>query len=442
MIDNMDKKLLLAIQYACNTSGAAIPWDKVGLIMGAEISPGAVIQHLAKVRVRMVEDGLSVPPPLRRGGSGRSSVATCTHKKQGITKAPKTKSIRKKAKPQSDDSDEQEDWKNDDSDLEFGQPRAKRTKSKAKGPNGRTIKKEGSNDEDTGDDTNEELVAAGAGFLALEDDHSTSPKTANNTPSTKKSLIVALPSTAGVIKEEDMGMSDNAREAGIIGGGVGHGDFATSPHNQNFADLAAAQMEPATGPINTSSYGGTYNNFNHTSPQVSFIGGLYHQNQSLLQQASDDLDFNLSNPGAELPIDFNGDEYLNNVGVINTGTDGNGTYNGIAQQNDFGYQPTNTYHDSPAVFDNNHYGQLPLTHWSNDNSYAGSSMATTANQTPAETSAGTDFGGYFPDSQFQPAAFDGATYDPSASLGMESLNSNYVPQVFNNEYYGNGSYLD
>ena len=442
----MDKKLLLAIQYACNTSGVAVPWDKVGVLMGPEISPGAVIQHLAKVRVRMVELGLSVPPPLRRGGSGRSTNATSTPKKLGVAKVAKTKSIKKKTKPQSDDSDEQEDWKNDDSDLDFGQPRAKRTKSNAKGSNGRTIKKEDSHDEDASDGTNEEFVATGAGFLALENDHG-SPETAKNTPSTKKSLIVALPSTAGGIKEEDVDMSANEREAEATGGGVArgqsYGDYSSSPYNQELANLAAAQMEPATGPINTSSYGGTYNNFDHTGPQVStFVGGLYHPNQPLFQQAGDNLDFDIFNPGAEVPIDFNSDEYLNNVGVINTGTDGNGTYNGTAQDSTCNYQPTNAYHDSPAVFDNNHYGHLPLTHWSNDNSFAGSSMATTANQTPAENSAGTDFGGYFANAQFQADAFDGATYDPSASHGMGSLNMAYVPDAFSNEYYGNGSYLD
>ena len=60
--------------------------------------------------------------------------------------------------------------------MEYGKPRAKRTKSNAKGPNGRRMKKEDSHDEDTNDNTNEELVATGAGFLALEDDSGTSPR--------------------------------------------------------------------------------------------------------------------------------------------------------------------------------------------------------------------------------------------------------------------------
>ena len=40
--------------------------------MGPEITSSAVIQHLANVRVRLVEDGLPVPPPLRRGVAGET----------------------------------------------------------------------------------------------------------------------------------------------------------------------------------------------------------------------------------------------------------------------------------------------------------------------------------------------------------------------------------
>ena len=433
IIDNLNKKLLLAIQYACNTSGVQVPWDRVGEIVGPEISSGAVIQHLAKVRVKMVAEGLSVPPPLRRGGSGRTTIAPVTPKKHGVTKTPKTKPIKKKAKPQSEESEELEDWKNDDSDFE--QPRAKRTKANTKRPNGRIIKKENSHDEDAGDDSNEDRVATGAGFLALEQNRS-SPSTAKNTPSPKKSLIIALPSTTGGVEEEDVDMSGDERHAGATGGGDVRG--------HNVTTLAAAQMEPATGPNNASGYVGGYKSVHHASTQPSsFSAGLYRPNQSLFQQADDDFDFDFSNPGGGLPLDFNSDEYLRKVGITNLEPDGNGTYNASAQQSDFGYQPTNAYHESPTVFGNDHHGHLPLTHWSNDNSLVGSSMATTANQTPAENSAGTDFGGYFTaNTQFQPDAFDGEAYDPSADHSMDSLNGGFFPNAFNNEYYGNGSYLD
>ena len=51
------------------------------------------------------------------------------------------------------------------------------------------------------------------------------------------------------------------RDAATIGSGLAHGriyeDFSSSPYKQNFADLAAAQMEPASGSSDPSSYVGT-----------------------------------------------------------------------------------------------------------------------------------------------------------------------------------------
>ena len=86
----MDKKLLLTVQYVCNAEGVKIPWDKVGSVMGENISDGAVVQHLAKLRIKMVNANLEVPPPLRRGGgvipnstsSGRSGKSNSTLSKK------------------------------------------------------------------------------------------------------------------------------------------------------------------------------------------------------------------------------------------------------------------------------------------------------------------------------------------------------------------------
>ena len=71
-----------------------IPWNKIAALVGPTIPGSAVIQHLAKLRVRMfpntlqhihlvvadtiigmVQQGLSVPPPLRRGSGQRISTA-------------------------------------------------------------------------------------------------------------------------------------------------------------------------------------------------------------------------------------------------------------------------------------------------------------------------------------------------------------------------------
>lgn len=70
----MDRKLLLAVQWACNKKSVKVPWEMIGREMGETITESAVVQHLAKLRTRMVNEGLPVPPPLTRGG--RSTKAT------------------------------------------------------------------------------------------------------------------------------------------------------------------------------------------------------------------------------------------------------------------------------------------------------------------------------------------------------------------------------
>ncbi|KAK2766209.1 hypothetical protein FQN54_007725 [Arachnomyces sp. PD_36] len=64
--DDLDRKLLLCIQSACNAQGLRIPWDKAADLMGPSVSEGAIIQHLAKLRIRVKDLKL---PPLRRGGA-------------------------------------------------------------------------------------------------------------------------------------------------------------------------------------------------------------------------------------------------------------------------------------------------------------------------------------------------------------------------------------
>jgi len=110
----LDKKLLLTIQSVCNSENVKIPWDKVAAIMGEHISDGAVIQHLAKLRQRMVAQKLEVPPPLRRGagvivstafsggGSGRS--------KSAPSKTAKSTPKKGRSNTANDDDDEEVEY--------------------------------------------------------------------------------------------------------------------------------------------------------------------------------------------------------------------------------------------------------------------------------------------------------------------------------------------
>ena len=44
-----------------------IPWEKVAEMMGPKFTDGAIVQHLAKLRQKMVANNMAVPPPLKRG---------------------------------------------------------------------------------------------------------------------------------------------------------------------------------------------------------------------------------------------------------------------------------------------------------------------------------------------------------------------------------------
>ena len=71
-IDDMDKKLLLSIQSECNAQGVNIPWNNIAALVGPTITGSAVIQHLAKLRIRMFPNTLH-DVHLRRNELGTGS---------------------------------------------------------------------------------------------------------------------------------------------------------------------------------------------------------------------------------------------------------------------------------------------------------------------------------------------------------------------------------
>lgn len=491
----MDKKLLLAIQYQCNSAGLAVPWTEIGAIMGEGITGGAVIQHLAKLRIRMVAQDLSVPPPLRRGGGGSrlstsaSSAprAKATPTKNGTTQAnpksthtkpAKSNKAGKKAASGSDESEEEDDsWNNDESDTEYGEPHAKRAKSNAKGRTSRKIKTEGSDEEitakapkrkhqsfkssprelsaygttdingnkieddsDVEDDTQSGLSAAGAPWLALEDDYVSHPNTGKKTPYKQKSLIVSLPTISqkigAVLNDEDT--SDDESEEEVAGGEVesvvnnAHvlSNEDNSPYNQNFENLAAAQLEPAP---NSNYDNGMYNTSYHVGQQaMPFNGGLYADRQTFGDAfdngngANFDLfSTNLDEQGAGLFAEFNG------------------TNTNFSFQTDRGYGASSNAFDGNAgglPFLNGHNQIQPVpypiqTSWpSNHNSSV--SNETSVNQTPAGTSAGADVGtGYFGNGSYGLGSFDNVNIDFSANDGSDML---FDPENFDGNFVGGG----
>ena len=64
------------MQHVLSIKGIKIPWDEVGAKLGETITEGAIVQHLAKLRSRLENDGIKVTPALQRGGRIRTSRTT------------------------------------------------------------------------------------------------------------------------------------------------------------------------------------------------------------------------------------------------------------------------------------------------------------------------------------------------------------------------------
>ncbi|OQU98638.1 hypothetical protein CLAIMM_04390 [Cladophialophora immunda] len=65
--DDLDKGVLLCVQYACAEAGLKIPWGRVAALMGPTFTEGSIVQHLAKLRNLMARLGIPVPPAVKRG---------------------------------------------------------------------------------------------------------------------------------------------------------------------------------------------------------------------------------------------------------------------------------------------------------------------------------------------------------------------------------------
>jgi hypothetical protein len=154
LTDDLDKQVLLTIQYACNEAGVRIPWDDVALKMceiveEEKFTGGAITQHLSKLRSKMESHALKVPPPLRRGlVVNAPSKRYAPGKKRGggphTAKTPKSSTARpKRSRAQNLKSDDEDDDDSegtpviydddDDSDGEYESGRKKRRFSGGKG---------------------------------------------------------------------------------------------------------------------------------------------------------------------------------------------------------------------------------------------------------------------------------------------------------------------
>ncbi|MCJ1478302.1 hypothetical protein MMC13_006979 [Lambiella insularis] len=129
--EDMDIQLLLIIQKVCNQKNIKIPWDEIGEQLGGTITGGAIIQHLAKLRLRRIDAGLAVPEPLKRGGGllpGETPATSSrgTSKRQGNGEKGASQNI------SNEDNEEEYDVdKASDPEASFGEQSNKKGKRKA-----------------------------------------------------------------------------------------------------------------------------------------------------------------------------------------------------------------------------------------------------------------------------------------------------------------------
>ena len=396
----------------------------------------------------MIGRGLDVPPPLRRGGGSSRTPATGTvtapttaaaTNKRNLKAKPNAKSAPRKAKKAtkkgntpSDDSDSDENWQDEDSDAEYGEPAAKRAKT-TKGPMKRKIKTEDSDDEniplskvskrkasdfkpseersafghtdingvpidddmETEDESSNEVVGAGQPWLDLDEDQASNSTTSKKTP-VKKSLVVSLPTTPTTTNVFKAGDHENHVVDNVQSGFEDHqvGD------HQTFSDPFT--NDSAGGFVNANGYGGGYGN----------DGGF--QSHDLNQEGTFTASF---------AIDGGFD--ANTPNAFGTNMTGGGS---ISDAYNLGSGNTVPY---------------PIqTSWPEYQGSMGfSSHYPSLAQTPAATSAGQDFtGGYFENNEFDIGSFDDGSYDFAANndnlFNADDIDGNFV----NDGFFGGNTY--
>jgi hypothetical protein len=179
----------LSIQYACNEAGLRIPWDNVAKLMGEKFSDGAIVQHMSKLRQKMVENNLPVPPPLKRGTTvvpSKIYATSGTSRRKSMPETPaaaSTEITTPKPKPTANkkrgrrsgvdsDSDSQPDEMDiaDTTDDDYGASGRRKKKAKAKATKvakKRAIQEAMDVDDDVGEGKEE---AAGAKDQAVEEE--------------------------------------------------------------------------------------------------------------------------------------------------------------------------------------------------------------------------------------------------------------------------------
>lgn len=175
--DDLDQLLLLTVQSVCNKNNVKIPWGEIADTMGHNVTEGAIVQHLAKLRSRRVSAQKPVPPPLRRGGVGSSTTKSSGAKRRRSSATPTPAGKTSATIPVLDNSSD-EDYV-DGSETKARGKRARKTKP----PQLEEVPIKAETESEDESEYEAEFMAPGASFLALPNDRYATHSAASSSPS-------------------------------------------------------------------------------------------------------------------------------------------------------------------------------------------------------------------------------------------------------------------
>ncbi|GIJ98774.1 hypothetical protein Aspvir_000895 [Aspergillus viridinutans] len=273
---DLDELLLLTIQSVCNAKNVKIPWADVASTMGHNVTEGAIVQHLSKLRSRRVDAGKPVPPPLRRGGIGapnKSLNASATYSRGGARR-------RMRNARESDSAADPCDLAQDtdiSSDEEYVVKRHSKAQrdaahsksSRVQSKEDHKVQPQSASDQDADGSPigSEDLVVSGAQFLEYPNHRGSR----NRSPSRlrKRSKVIVLRYRRGAQPESEKPVKVESPEHTTVS--------AFDPHNQSlldqqlYQDLHGTDNSNAMGAADTRSMGGNYLSAGHSNMGISSI---------------------------------------------------------------------------------------------------------------------------------------------------------------------------
>lgn len=109
-----------------------LPFAAAGALVGPSVTEGAIVQHLAKLRARLLEAGESVPPLLKRGGGYGAPAGPSNSSKSAKAKGKSTSRVARKSSKATTESDTDDDEEDEDDNIKIAKDKGKE-KARLKG---------------------------------------------------------------------------------------------------------------------------------------------------------------------------------------------------------------------------------------------------------------------------------------------------------------------